>query len=941
MKYRSTALFLSAVLTCLSLAQKPPLTHDVYDSWQNVSGNTLSRDGHWLMYAVNPQQGDNKVFVKSTSGKTVYNFERGRSQQFSYDGKFVISTIIPEFEKARDATRNKVKPADRPKNNLLILNLDTGEKTELERITSFTLPRKDSGWFVYRPEPPKKEDEKKEDKPDGALDQEEQEEKQDEEPKKKKGHGEGYTIIARNFKTGEEVKFENVSSYTIPEMGQNLIFARSPKGVEGHGVFSYNFEAGEETALLEGLGKYVRITPDREGMYVAILTDKDDYDSEKPAHSLYLYSASSGKTKRIAETGIADGWWIPSGSTLRWNKASTHLTIGLQPKPVEESEEKKEFDDEKVSVDVWSWTDLQLQPQQLRSANSEKNRQYDALYDVKSEKLVQIENEKHKTVTVPSEGTPRFGLSTISRAYGAGSTPDDFYLIDLTTGKEKLIAENWSGSMSFSPSGRWLFGFDSITKQSFVIKTKSGEKTYLDDRFPHPIYNTEADTPFGGSPYGLLGFTEGENTIYVYDKYDLYALDLTSDKPAESVTNGFGRRRGIRLRFSGFRKPDQVYFDPNSVAIFSGLQERTKRAGFYRDRLSGNDYPEELFTADERLGFAVKAENSDEVVLTRESFTMGREVFLTDTRFSEMRKMSNASTQKDAFNWGTVELVEWTSLDGDDLQGLVYKPEDFEYGKKYPMLVYFYEKWSDNYHRYLSPAPSASTINIPYFVSNGYVVFVPDIPYKEGYPGESAMSAIVSGVNRVLNDGYVDKDRMGIQGQSWGGYQVAYLVTETNMFAAAGAGAPVSNMFSAYGGIRWGSGLVRQLQYEQGQSRIGGTMWEYPMRYWENSPIFFVDKVETPLLIMHNDRDGAVPWWQGIEMFTALHRLQKPAWLLVYNGEDHNLVQRKNRKDLSIRLQQFFDHYLKDAPMPVWMAEGVPAYKKGTTYGFELTDGGK
>jgi len=165
---------------------------------------------------------------------------------------------------------------------------------------------------------------------------------------------------------------------------------------------------------------------------------------------------------------------------------------------------------------------------------------------------------------------------------------------------------------------------------------------------------------------------------------------------------------------------------------------------------------------------------------------------------------------------------------------------------------------------------------------------------------------------------------------------VAYMVTETDMFAAAEAGAPVSNMFSAYGGIRYGSGLVRQFQYERQQSRIGGTPWNSTLRYIENSPIFFADKVKTPLMIMHNDKDGAVPYTQSIEYFTALRRLGKPSWLVVYNDEDHNLIQRKNRKDLSIRMKQFFDHYLMATPMPEWMAKGVPAKDKGRNMGFEL-----
>ena len=164
------------------------------------------------------------------------------------------------------------------------------------------------------------------------------------------------------------------------------------------------------------------------------------------------------------------------------------------------------------------------------------------------------------------------------------------------------------------------------------------------------------------------------------------------------------------------------------------------------------------------------------------------------------------------------------------------------------------------------------------------------------------------------------------------------MITQTDKFKAAGAGAPVSNMTSAYGGIRWGSGITRQVQYEQGQSRIGKDLWSGYDLYIENSPIFFVPKVTTPVLIMHNDKDGAVPWYQGIEFFTALRRCGKIAWLLQYNDEEHNLVERKNTKDLSIRLSQFFDHYLKGAPMPKWMKNGRPAVDKGYDLGYDLIE---
>jgi dipeptidyl aminopeptidase/acylaminoacyl peptidase len=291
--------------------------------------------------------------------------------------------------------------------------------------------------------------------------------------------------------------------------------------------------------------------------------------------------------------------------------------------------------------------------------------------------------------------------------------------------------------------------------------------------------------------------------------------------------------------------------------------------------------------------------------------------------------MSESNPRQKDYLWGTAELVHWKAGDGKPIDGLLYKPEGFDPAKKYPMIVYYYERNSDLLHRYIAPAPSASTVNISLYVSRGYVLFVPDIRYRVGFPGKSAYDCVITGVNALLAKGFVDKNRMGLQGQSWGGYQTAFLVTRTHMFHAAMAGAAVSNMTSAYGGIRWESGLARMFQYEHEQSRIGATLWQRPDLFIENSPLFRADSVRTPLLLMNNDADGAVPWYQGIEFFNALRRLDRPVWMLVYNGEAHNLVQRKNRKDLSIRMMEFFDHYLMGKPAPPWMNEGLPAIDKG------------
>ena len=325
-----------------------------------------------------------------------------------------------------------------------------------------------------------------------------------------------------------------------------------------------------------------------------------------------------------------------------------------------------------------------------------------------------------------------------------------------------------------------------------------------------------------------------------------------------------------------------------------------------------------------------KAKKANTIVFTRQTFKEFPNLWLSNTKLENPTKISDVNPQQKDYLWGSVELVKWTSMNGNEEEGLLYKPANFTPNKKYPMIVYFYRLYSDRLNFHYIPKPSRSIINFSFYTSNGYLVFVPNIRYKVGYPGKSAYDYIVGGTNAMINRyRFIDKKHIGIQGQSWGGYQVAYVITQTDLFAAASSGAPVSNMTSAYGGIRWKTGMSRMFQYEKTQSRIGGTLWDKPLNYIENSPIFYAPKINTPLLIRHDDADGAVPWYQGIELFVALRRLNKPVWMLNYNGEPHNLKAKSPAgKDLSIRMMQFFDHYLKGKPAPVWMTKGIPATKK-------------
>ncbi|MGH2624261.1 MAG: alpha/beta hydrolase family protein, partial [Sphingobacterium sp.] len=370
----------------------------------------------------------------------------------------------------------------------------------------------------------------------------------------------------------------------------------------------------------------------------------------------------------------------------------------------------------------------------------------------------------------------------------------------------------------------------------------------------------------------------------------------------------------------------------NDPIFLNGFNETNKFSGLYKLQ---NNTIKELWS--EPFSYKAYAANkkNDKIIYTKEDYENSPDLYLITNESKEI-KITDINTQQSDYNWGTATLVNWKTPNGKQAKGILYKPENFDPNKKYPVIAYFYEKLSDGLYTYHAPTPTPSRLNISYFVSNEYIVFAPDIEYEIGYPGKSAEEFVNSGMHFLArNYDWVDSTKMGIQGQSWGGYQVAHLITRTNMYAAAWAGAPVVNMTSAYGGIRWQTGMSRQFQYEHTQSRIGKPLWDAIDLYIENSPLFFMENVKTPVAIMHNDNDGAVPWYQGIEFFTALRRLNKPVWLLNYNGDAHNLVNKQNKKDIQIREAQFFDHFLKGKSAPNWIEKGVKATEKGIDWGLE------
>ncbi len=785
-----------------------------------------------------------------------------------------------------------------------------------------------------------------------AIEEEKEKQKQKakEKPKAPKVENEknGSKLILRDLTTARQDTFLFVTAFAIDEKGTKLAFASTGNDSTFlAGVYVYDIQAKSLTHVLNQPGKHKSLTWDEAGNQLAFLSDTDTLKANEKAliryHDLYYWADKQKSATKLAEKGTAGlpkDWQVSEYGRLNFAKDGSKLYFGTMPKPI--VKDTTLLPEEIVSVDVWHWQDQRLQSQQNVELSRDKRAAFTAVAYPKTRKIIQLATPEIPRILTVQEGNADFaiGISDVNyqreRSWEGYPSYQDVYYINFKDGRRQQLKEKIRANIQISPAGQYLYWYAVQDTAWYAHSLRTAQTINLTAKVNNRFYDEFHDSPNYPNSYGAAGWLENDTYFLIYDRYDIWKFQPEmKEKPVRITQNG--RENKIRYRYISL-DPEVEYISSKEPSILYTFDEETRATGYFSTNLAKAAVPRKLLFDDYRFSYPLKAKDANRFIFTRENFQECPDLYYADIAFTKINRLSDANPQQANYFWGTVELVKWTAMNGDELEGLLYKPENFDPGKKYPMITYFYERSSDRLHGYVAPTPSPSTIRASECVSNGYLVFIPDIPYKIGYPGQSAYDAIVSGVTNLLKEPYVDRDKLGLQGQSWGGYQTAFLITRTNLFAAAMAGAPVSNMTSAYGGIRWGTGISRMFQYEHTQSRIGKTLWEDPLLYMENSPLFSADKIETPLLMMHNDADGAVPWYQGIEMFVAMRRLNKPVWMLTYNGEDHNLRFRQNRKDLSRRMMQFFDYYLKFAPAPRWLKEGVPAVEKGINMRYELLD---
>lgn len=913
---KSSVIF--AILSLLLLLSLPVVqaqekfTFEDVMKFEDIKTPIISANGEWVAFGVWPELGDGEVRIKSTNGNQSFTIKRGENPRISSNGRWAGVIIKPPFIEAENAGK------DTPNDGLALLNTANGEITGFEDVRRFSFSN-DGQWAIIHHH-------QTEDVEEGDFDN---------------PHiGSPIRLVRLGADDDTIIPFVNASA--IDSTSSYFAFSTVDTSATENGFFAINLREDEpvpQKILGSENAYYENLTWDHARSRIAFTAALlDTSNSYRPLDaSIITWTAYDGEPEILLMPDDAEeGYRLRSNNNLTWTYDGTRLFYGVKEAAMVELDEIKSEKDTVTTENlydldrilagmegkVWHWDDPHVKTHEKQIWNSRKNHLYTAVYHLDEERSVQLATTEVPNVLVDHHTGKLLGSSDIP--YAKLITWDgrysDFYFVDQHSGEAEPFIKKQRFGATVSPNGKFAVWFDGTDWK--LQSMENGQVQNLTAELSVSFADEDNDRPMPSGSYGIAGWIGDDEAVLIYDKFDIWQFN-TSDGNPLSITGGVGRDEMRIFRIHDL-DPDTPAFRENEQLLLTMYHDWDKNYGFYEAQI-GRAGVTRILEEDKRFDIVSLSEESDAILFTQQTYTEYPNLWVaSDQRFRNPVRVSDLHLNlTENYAWGRAELVEWLNMDGRTVQGILYYPGNYEPGKRYPVFIYYYERFSQRLYDFNTPVTNHRP-NIAQYTSDGYAVFMPDIWFDVPIPGYSATKNLVPGVHKLVEMGIADPDAIGLHGHSWSGYLTAQVVTQTDIFAAAVAGAPVSNMTSAYGGIRWGTGLARQFQYEQTQSRLGVSLWENPNPYIENSPLFYADRINTPLLFQHGDADEAVPWYQSIELYLAMRRLGKESVFLHYYNEPHHLRNLANRLDYAIKMKEYMDHYLKGEPAPAWITDGVP-----------------
>ena len=914
----------------LAAQEKPPIIVDDYGPWKRITSVTLSPDGAWMGWIQDRLEGEDSLYVKALDGTNVLTIPRGQDPAFSRDSRWVAYLIAPPEGKGGEGGGSSQRPATAGRGggsggqarSLVLKNLVTGDSVAFPDVASHAFPQNTDLLLIRKGGPGN----------DAGYD--------------------GADLVVYDPGSGTSLNLGNVSEFQVNEGGTHLAYLVDAKDDAGNGIYLLELASRAVIPLDTDAATYDNLTWDEEGEALAAFRGSVPEGKMQRENVLLILNdvESPGRLQRLdpaTAPGFPEGFVLSELGGISWSDSSDRIFVGVK----EQSDSLKKLED-RGNVDVWHWKDVDPQSVQEVRARRERNRTWSSVVNLGGgdPSFVLLADESLESVS--QAGDSKWGLGQdptpyeYQVAWGGGSA--DIYRVDLDSGERSLMARDVGRQVGTSPDGQWWIF---IRDQELIARNiPSGNEVNLTESTGVDFIDRQDDHPYELPAYGLGGWSQDGESAILYHRFDVWEVPLDGGAPI-NLTAGVGDRDQIRFRVTTLEPPEadggfrgfgrgrgsDLEVDLDEPILLTAYGHTTKKSGYWE--VEKGSEPEAVFWVDRSVGRPVVARDENRMVFTQETFVEFPDYWVSDIRFRNPQRVTDANPQQADFAWspGRV-LIDYVDSRGNELQATLGLPAGYEEGKRYPMLVYFYETMSQRHHAYQGPTyddrPHMAT-----YASNGYLVLQPDIVYTIGEPGSSAVDDLTAAIQKVIDLGYADPDRIGLQGHSWGGYQSSFAVTQMDLFAAVVTGAPPTNLISFYNTLYRSTGTVQQGITEVGQVRMGTTPFEDFDLYVSQSPIHHTGNITTPFLILHGTADGAVDYGQGLEYFNMARRQGKEVILLSYPDEGHHLTSKENRMDFQIRMMQFFDHHLKGLQPAKWMVEGVSYLDRDYVNPREMMDG--